>query len=182
MNLLCSSLSHSLSLSMNEGLWREKNKQKEDRLCSSISSQPPDNSTAIDNQSLISLISLAFSLYLYCSILSFLFFQVPLMSLAKILNLLWGLSHKHTKSKQLSENTGGLQTETKPQLRTKPKIVKYTHQQRAILSLLNYTDLKLNNYSHSNQCSWSFFFHPNKRIKIITHSQALFCHVTLHDY
>ena len=71
---------------VDEREWRgEKHKQKENRLRSSIFPEPPDNSAAIDNQSLISPISL--SLFLFCSILSSL--SGPSMSPAKILNLLW---------------------------------------------------------------------------------------------
>lgn len=62
-NLLCPSLSLSTNLPLSRWTreWGgKKHKQKENRLCSSIFSQSPDNSTAIDNQSLISLISLTY--------------------------------------------------------------------------------------------------------------------------
>ena len=85
-------LYQSPSQSMNEGAEGEKKNTNKRKIgCAPPSFlQPPDNSTAIDNQSLISLISptVSVSLFLFCFILSFL--SSPCMSPAKILNLLRG--------------------------------------------------------------------------------------------
>lgn len=101
MNLLCRSLSPPIFLAVDEGeSGGKKHKQKENRLCSSIFPQPPDNSTAIDNQSLISLISLTFSLSLSRSVLSFL--SSPSVPPAKVLKLLRRHAQGHANAHKWS--------------------------------------------------------------------------------